>query len=161
MLPVSPTELTCRRGAVMVLLPCLSASPAVVSVAAAVASTARIADSSAVSVTLRGAVVLLRSVRAKVALVSFKILSGCCICEVYDSPMPLGRNAPTERPRLNLKPRTSDAPRDTGASSGSKASPFGAARPVDTDTALKRVEEKLTKTTIGEPKSEKPSGQEP
>ncbi|ORY98094.1 hypothetical protein BCR43DRAFT_490865 [Syncephalastrum racemosum] len=72
-----------------------------------------------------------------------------------------GRNAPAERPRLNLKPRTSDAPKDTGASSGSKASPFGAARPVDTDTALKRVEEKLSKTTIDEPKSEKPSGQEP
>lgn len=63
----------------------------------------------------------------------------------------LGRNdAPAERPRLNLKPRTVDTPpaASTQGSQSNKPNPFGAAKPVDTEEALKRIEDKLHKTTI-------------
>ncbi|KAI9488317.1 hypothetical protein BDB00DRAFT_791961 [Zychaea mexicana] len=71
------------------------------------------------------------------------------------------RDAPAERPRLNLKPRSTDAPASSSAaSSNNKPSPFGAAKPVDTDSALKKIEDKLTKTTLEEDKKSE-SGQEP
>lgn len=51
--------------------------------------------------------------------------------------------APGGRPRLNLAKRTVAEPADTPASAtDSKASPFGAARPIDTATREKQVEEK-------------------
>ena len=56
--------------------------------------------------------------------------------------------APASRPKLNLAKRTvSEAPSDAGPTSGtagadSKASPFGAAKPIDTATREKEVEEK-------------------
>lgn len=53
--------------------------------------------------------------------------------------------APTSRPKLNLAKRTvtETSPADTPpASSDSKASPFGSARPVDTATKEKEAEEK-------------------
>lgn len=54
--------------------------------------------------------------------------------------------APTVRPRLNLAKRTvSEAPADpalASASSDSKPSPFGAAKPIDTAAREKEVEEK-------------------
>ncbi|CDS03401.1 hypothetical protein LRAMOSA00803 [Lichtheimia ramosa] len=62
-----------------------------------------------------------------------------------------GRNdAPAERPRLNLKPRTVDTPpaASTESPQSNKPNPFGAAKPVDTEEALKRIEDKLHKTTI-------------
>ncbi|KAI9320564.1 hypothetical protein BX666DRAFT_1909195 [Dichotomocladium elegans] len=66
-----------------------------------------------------------------------------------------GRDGPSERPRLNLKPRTVDAPSNESAREVSnKPNPFGAARPVDTNTALKRIEEKLHKTTLGDEKTD-------
>lgn len=51
---------------------------------------------------------------------------------------------PTTRPRLNLQKRTvSEAePSPTTASGDSKASPFGAARPIDTATREREIEEK-------------------
>lgn len=53
---------------------------------------------------------------------------------------------PTERPRLNLAPRTvsaavGDDPASSAASS-SKASPFGAAKPIDTAAKEREIEEK-------------------
>ena len=53
--------------------------------------------------------------------------------------------APASRPKLNLAKRTvSEAPSETTPNPGSdsKASPFGAARPIDTATREKEVEEK-------------------
>ena len=53
--------------------------------------------------------------------------------------------APASRPKLNLTKRTvSEAPSETAPNpaSDSKASPFGAARPIDTATREKEVEEK-------------------
>lgn len=52
--------------------------------------------------------------------------------------------APATRPRLNLQKRTvSEAPSEASPStSDSKASPFGAAKPIDTATREKEVEEK-------------------
>ena len=52
--------------------------------------------------------------------------------------------APVTRPRLNLQKRTvSEAPSEASPStSDSKASPFGAAKPIDTATREKEVEEK-------------------
>ena len=55
------------------------------------------------------------------------------------------QQAPKERPRLNLQKRTvSNNPEDAALNSASdaKASPFGAARPVDTATKEREVEEK-------------------
>ena len=54
--------------------------------------------------------------------------------------------APVSRPKLNLQKRTvSEAPSDAAASpviADSKASPFGAAKPIDTATKEKEIEEK-------------------
>ena len=59
---------------------------------------------------------------------------------------PAAPPAPTTRPRLNLQKRTvSDAEKSSGptsAVSDAKASPFGAAKPVDTFAKEKEVEEK-------------------
>lgn len=50
---------------------------------------------------------------------------------------------PSERPRLNLKPRTVDAAASSAPkSAGSKPDPFGGAKPVDTDKALHDLEKK-------------------
>ncbi|KAI8085821.1 uncharacterized protein B0P05DRAFT_585338 [Gilbertella persicaria] len=51
------------------------------------------------------------------------------------------RDRPSERPRLNLKPRTVDSPAaNASKSASSKPDPFGGAKPVDTDKALKKFE---------------------
>ena len=51
--------------------------------------------------------------------------------------------APASRPKLNLTKRTvPENPTPTSASSDSKASPFGAARPIDTATRERQVEER-------------------
>jgi hypothetical protein len=51
---------------------------------------------------------------------------------------------PSERPRLNLKPRTVDtASAAPVKSAGSKPDPFGGAKPVDTEKVLHTVEKKL------------------
>lgn len=58
---------------------------------------------------------------------------------------PAAPAAPASRPRLNLAKRTvSEAPQnaEAGASSDSKASPFGAARPIDTGARERELEEK-------------------
>ncbi|GAA5808440.1 hypothetical protein MFLAVUS_001831 [Mucor flavus] len=57
---------------------------------------------------------------------------------------------PSERPRLNLKPRTVEAPAAAAAparSTANKPDPFGGARPVDTDKGLSKVEKKLDEPT--------------
>ena len=63
--------------------------------------------------------------------------------------------APTVRPKLNLAKRTvSEAPTDpvpNSATSDSKASPFGAAKPIDTAAREKQVEERR-QTTLREKK---------
>eukprot|EP00051_Salpingoeca_urceolata_P016769 m.224765 g.224765 ORF g.224765 m.224765 type:complete len:480 (+) comp18776_c0_seq1:147-1586(+) len=51
--------------------------------------------------------------------------------------------APRERPKLKLAPRSEAAASEESAAGSSKASPFGAARPVDTAAKLSEVEEKL------------------
>ena len=59
--------------------------------------------------------------------------------------VPAAPTAPVGRPRLNLAKRTvTDVPSETpaAASSDSKASPFGAAKPVDTVAKDKEIEEK-------------------
>lgn len=51
--------------------------------------------------------------------------------------------APASRPKLNLAKRTvSEAPTDASPSGDSKASPFGAARPINTAAREKEIEEK-------------------
>ena len=69
--------------------------------------------------------------------------------ELSTPPSPAGAPAaPTTRPKLNLAKRTvseapSDAnPSDAAPAADSKASPFGAAKPIDTATREKEVEEK-------------------
>jgi hypothetical protein len=50
---------------------------------------------------------------------------------------------PSERPRLNLKPRTVDTASSAPIkSTGSKPDPFGGARPVDTEKVLNDLEKK-------------------
>ncbi|CAK3812533.1 RNA-binding sce3 [Lecanosticta acicola] len=60
------------------------------------------------------------------------------------TPTSPAQEAPKERPRLNLAKRTVSTadPDSASASSDSKASPFGAARPIDTATREREVEEK-------------------
>ncbi|KEF55536.1 uncharacterized protein A1O9_08286 [Exophiala aquamarina CBS 119918] len=59
------------------------------------------------------------------------------------SPAPPAAPAPAGRPKLNLQKRTvSEADPLSPAATDSKASPFGAARPVDTAAKEKEVEEK-------------------
>lgn len=66
--------------------------------------------------------------------------------ELSIPPSPAAPAAPTGRPRLNLQKRTiSEAPTDSApasATSDSKSSPFGAAKPIDTFAREKEVEEK-------------------
>ena len=66
--------------------------------------------------------------------------------ELSNPPSPVAPPAaPASRPKLNLAKRTvSEAPADAtpAASAESKASPFGAAKPIDTATREKEVEEK-------------------
>lgn len=53
------------------------------------------------------------------------------------------RDRPSERPRLNLKPRTVDtAASSAPKSASSKPDPFGGAKPVDTDKVLNELEKK-------------------
>ena len=60
------------------------------------------------------------------------------------------RDAPAERPRLNLKPRSADLPSagSSAQTNSNKPNPFGAAKPVDTESVLQKVEKKLTETTL-------------
>ncbi|KAF9899824.1 hypothetical protein EC991_008253 [Linnemannia zychae] len=52
--------------------------------------------------------------------------------------------APAARKKLELKPRSAEAPAAPAAAGGAaKSSPFGAAKPIDSDEAIRRVEEKL------------------
>lgn len=66
--------------------------------------------------------------------------------EVSTPSSPAPASGPASRPRLNLQKRTVSEADPTGASaastSDSKASPFGAARPVDTAAKEREVEEK-------------------
>ncbi|GAB7354155.1 hypothetical protein MBLNU459_g4712t2 [Dothideomycetes sp. NU459] len=64
--------------------------------------------------------------------------------EVSTPTSPVAPAAPATRPRLNLAKRTvSEAqPQADAAGSDAKASPFGAARPIDTSTREKEIEEK-------------------
>lgn len=56
---------------------------------------------------------------------------------------PTSPSAPATRPKLNLTKRTvADAPTTPTAGGDSKASPFGAARPIDTATREREVEQK-------------------
>jgi translation initiation factor 4B len=60
-----------------------------------------------------------------------------------DASTPTSPQAPAQRPRLNLAKRTvSEAPAENNAAASSKASPFGAARPVDTSAKELELEEK-------------------
>ena len=61
-------------------------------------------------------------------------------------PSPAPPPAPATRPKLNLQKRTvseADPKPSSAPTTDSKSSPFGAARPVDTATKEKEVEEKL------------------
>ncbi|CAO3564807.1 unnamed protein product [Mortierella alpina] len=53
--------------------------------------------------------------------------------------------APAARRKLELKPRSADAPppASPAETKAAKSSPFGAAKPIDNDEAIRRVEEKL------------------
>ncbi|KAF9926965.1 hypothetical protein FBU30_003607 [Linnemannia zychae] len=51
--------------------------------------------------------------------------------------------APATRKKLELKPRSAEVAAATTNSGSTKSSPFGAAKPVDSDEAIRRVEEKL------------------
>jgi len=52
--------------------------------------------------------------------------------------------APVTRRKLELQPRSAEAPAAGAAdAAATKASPFGAARPIDNDEAIRRVDEKL------------------
>lgn len=58
---------------------------------------------------------------------------------------PAAKEAPKERPRLNLAKRTvstTPAPADAATAPTDKASPFGAARPIDTATREREIDEK-------------------
>ncbi|KAF2126551.1 hypothetical protein P153DRAFT_79752 [Dothidotthia symphoricarpi CBS 119687] len=62
---------------------------------------------------------------------------------VPSSPAPPQSSAPASRPRLNLAKRTvSEAQPNAEAASSDKPNPFGAARPIDTATREKEIEEK-------------------
>ncbi|KAG0227027.1 hypothetical protein BGW42_003187 [Actinomortierella wolfii] len=61
------------------------------------------------------------------------------------------QQAPAQRKKLDLKPRSADASSastssaDAGAQKSSRSNPFGAAKPVDNEEALRRVEERLNR----------------
>ena len=67
-----------------------------------------------------------------------------------------GRDAPKERPKLNLQPRSKPAeePAKTESASASaapkKSSIFGAAKPVDTAAREREIEERLQKQRADE-----------
>ena len=73
------------------------------------------------------------------------------LTECLDTPpavLPAQASSPVmQRRKLNLLPRSEHAPENTSPTdeNRSKSNPFGAARPVDTDSAIKKVEEKLAK----------------
>jgi translation initiation factor 4B len=60
------------------------------------------------------------------------------------------QDRPAERPRLNLKPRSVENATDSAStpSKANKPDPFGGAKPVDTDKALKDLEKKLESTSV-------------
>jgi translation initiation factor 4B len=61
------------------------------------------------------------------------------------SVAPLAAAKPAGRPKLNLQKRTvseAESPQQATSATDSKASPFGAARPIDTQTREKEIEEK-------------------
>lgn len=64
--------------------------------------------------------------------------------DVSSPASPAQADAPKERPRLNLAKRTvsTSAEPDSAGASDAKASPFGAARPIDTAAREREVEEK-------------------
>lgn len=66
--------------------------------------------------------------------------------EISSPPSPAAPPAPAVRPKLNLQKRTVSEADPTqspaSATSDAKASPFGAARPIDTSTREKEIEEK-------------------
>ncbi|KEQ90191.1 hypothetical protein AUEXF2481DRAFT_45337 [Aureobasidium subglaciale EXF-2481] len=63
--------------------------------------------------------------------------------ETPDASTPTSPIAPAQRPRLNLAKRTvSEKPSEDSAAASSKASPFGAARPIDTSAREQEIEEK-------------------
>ncbi|KAI8874730.1 RNA-binding domain-containing protein [Backusella circina FSU 941] len=51
---------------------------------------------------------------------------------------------PSERPRLNLKPRTVDSTSSAPSKSSNKPDPFGGAKPVDTEKKIAQIEKKHT-----------------
>ncbi|KAK5115841.1 hypothetical protein LTR85_009435 [Meristemomyces frigidus] len=62
-----------------------------------------------------------------------------------ETPASPAAQAPKERPRLNLAKRsvsTAEPEAGAGSAAGSKASPFGAAKPIDTATKEREIEEK-------------------
>ncbi|KAH8553651.1 hypothetical protein BGW37DRAFT_518592 [Umbelopsis sp. PMI_123] len=53
------------------------------------------------------------------------------------------RDAPSERPRLNLQPRsTTGGGQSSEAPKSNRSNPFGGAKPIDSDEALKKLEER-------------------
>ncbi|KAG0306862.1 hypothetical protein BGZ98_001559 [Dissophora globulifera] len=68
--------------------------------------------------------------------------------ESKDSTWGRSAPAPAARRKLELKPRSAEAPVAAAAAApaeakSNKSSPFGAAKPIDSDEAIRRVEEKL------------------
>ncbi|KAH7037823.1 uncharacterized protein B0I36DRAFT_359463 [Microdochium trichocladiopsis] len=71
--------------------------------------------------------------------------------------------APAARPRLNLQKRTvTEAPADASSSAGgdAKASPFGAARPIDTAAKEKEIAEKREQTAKEQKEAEEKAKEE-
>jgi hypothetical protein len=60
---------------------------------------------------------------------------------------PIGGSPVMQRKRLNLLPRSENAPEKPASAdeTRSKSNPFGDARPVDTDSVIKKIEEKKAK----------------
>ncbi|CAO3689283.1 unnamed protein product [Umbelopsis ramanniana] len=64
-----------------------------------------------------------------------------------------GRDAPSERPRLNLQPRSSaggGGAQSSEAPKSNRSNPFGGAKPVDSDEALKKMDERRKAKDQGE-----------
>lgn len=74
------------------------------------------------------------------------ILTKCLDVPPPVSPAQMGSPV-MQRRKLNLLPRSEHAAEKTGPidETKSKSNPFGDARPVDTDSAIKKVEQKLAK----------------
>jgi hypothetical protein len=60
------------------------------------------------------------------------------------------RETPSERPRLQLQPRSSTGAQSSEAPRSNKSNPFGGAKPIDSDEALKKLEEKRKTKDQGE-----------